>query len=142
MQESENLKIIVDKDKWAYTICLCIYNVSPQLSGQLSLVKSSSQFIYLHLEFRSPRTSSDLTSVFCSLTLQVCSCFLKTVNPGSLDAGKLHVGELPIVECSVADRIDALVDEDVSLQFKVRSILPPEIWIEQNGAQLSPELVN
>jgi hypothetical protein len=38
MEESENLKIIVDKDKWAYTICLCIYNVTAQLAGQLSLV--------------------------------------------------------------------------------------------------------
>jgi hypothetical protein len=33
------------------------------------------------------------------------------------------------------------VDEDLSLRFKVRSTTPPEIWVEQNGTMLSPELV-
>ncbi|KAI6190035.1 hypothetical protein M3Y97_00073100 [Aphelenchoides bicaudatus] len=112
MEESENLKIIVDKDRWAYTICLCIYNVSAQLSGQLSLV-----------------ATNELGSDKCLLFIDVS------------DAGKLNIGELPSIECNVADRVDALIDEDVKLQFKVRSILPPEVWIEQNGVQLSPELL-
>lgn len=58
------------------------------------------------------------------------------------DAEKLLVGKLPSIEANVPDRVDALVDEDVKLQFTVRSISPPEIWVEQNGVQLSPELVN
>lgn len=41
MEESENMKIIVDNDKFAYTICLCIYNITADLAGQISLVASN-----------------------------------------------------------------------------------------------------
>lgn len=41
----------------------------------------------------------------------------------------------------MTDKVDVLVDDDVSLKFNVSSVLPPEIWVEQNGVMLSPELV-
>lgn len=53
----------------------------------------------------------------------------------------MNIGQLPKIECDLPERLDVLVDEDLSMQFKVRSILPPEIWIEKNGTMLSPELV-
>lgn len=41
LKENENLKIIVDKDRWGYTICLCIYNVTTELAGELSLIATN-----------------------------------------------------------------------------------------------------
>jgi hypothetical protein len=48
MEESDNMKIIVDKDKFAYTICLCMYNVTPALAGQMTLVASNEMVIFFN----------------------------------------------------------------------------------------------
>jgi hypothetical protein len=41
LEENDNMKIIIDKDKWAYTICLCIYNVTMALAGKITIVATN-----------------------------------------------------------------------------------------------------
>jgi hypothetical protein len=126
MKESENLKIIVDKDKCVYTICLCIYNVTADFNGQISLVATNEH-------------GSDKCLIF--LDVDGKKFYPIKYEYIFIDAEKLKIGQLPHIQCNVTDKVDVLVDEDVSLKFNVRSVMPQEIWIEQNGAMLSPELV-
>ncbi|KAI6213449.1 hypothetical protein M3Y94_00151500 [Aphelenchoides besseyi] len=107
MEENESMRVIVDKDKCVYTICLCLYRITPEMGGKISLVATN-------------EVGSDETTIFIDVK----------------DTQKVDLGELPSVECTTPERIDTTVGSTVGLDFTVRSSTPPEIWMEFNGVMM------
>ncbi|KAI6186493.1 hypothetical protein M3Y98_00138600 [Aphelenchoides besseyi] len=122
MEENELMRVIVDKDKCVYTICLCLYRITPDMGGKISLVATN-------------EVGSDETTIFIDVKGS-CKDFSFTNLVVILDTEKVDLGELPSVECTTPEHIDTTVGSTVDLDFTVRSNTPPEIWMEFNGVMI------